>query len=117
MLRGGNQISIDKQFVALQNLSGQIASDSIGKAKGWQGADVVISQEPLSVEPKSFYPAPRNVVTSYSAELSWLFESVRDAFTDLEGYGFWKEEFFVHCHNKELLFIIKCPQRLWLRAK
>jgi len=107
MLRGGNQISIDKQFVALQNLSGQIASDSIGKAKGWQGADVVISEEPLSVEPKSFYPVPRNVVTSYSAELSWLFESLRDAYTDLEGYGFWKEEFFGRLGNSASRYLTR----------
>ena len=90
---------MQKQFIALQNLSKLIAFGSIGKAKTWQGADVVISDKPLSVDTDSFYPQSRSVVTSFASELSWLFENLRDAFMSLEGYGFWKEEFFGRLGN------------------
>jgi hypothetical protein len=93
------KISLHKQVAALELLSSKIASGEIGKAKDWQGADVVISQNPLEVEPNSFYPSPRNVVSSFSSELSWLFECLRDVFISLEGYGFWKEEFFGRIGN------------------
>jgi hypothetical protein len=46
----------------------------------WGGADIVISSNnPPKSEP-SFYPDPRYVVTRFSHELSWLFESLRDTF-------------------------------------
>lgn len=92
-------MSLHKQVVALELLSSKVASNSIGKANHWQGADVVISEKPLKIEPNSFYPAPRSVVTSFSSELSWLFESLRDLFIDLDGYGFWKEELFGRLGN------------------
>jgi hypothetical protein len=48
--------------------------------KEWGGADIVISSnDPPKSEP-SFYPDPRYVVTRFSHELSWLFESLRDIF-------------------------------------
>lgn len=88
-------------------LSSKIASNSIGRANHWQGADVVISELPLASEPNSFYPSPRSVVTSYSSELSWLFECLRDAFISLEGYGFWKEEFFGRLGNAANRFLAR----------
>lgn len=96
-----------KQAAALEILSRKIASGEIGKAKDWQGADVVISQNPLEVDPNSFYPSPRNVVTSFSSELSWLFENLRDTFINLEGYGFWKEELFGRFGNASNRFLAR----------
>jgi hypothetical protein len=58
---------VQKQFIALQNLSNLIAFGSIGKVKTWQGADVVISDKPLSVDTDSFYPQSRSVVTSFAS--------------------------------------------------
>ena len=47
----------------------------------WGGADVVISRKACPKETEEeFYPEPRYVTTSYSFELSWLFERLRDAF-------------------------------------
>ncbi len=50
----------------------------------WSGADVVItSQVHEKVVAGGFYPDPRTVVTIFSAEVSWLFERLRDAFSGL----------------------------------
>lgn len=50
-------------------------------ARQWGGADVVVTLPP-GPEPVTggFYPEPRYVVTQHAFELSWLFESLRDAF-------------------------------------
>lgn len=92
-------MTIDKKLAELQNLSQIISLDSWRTATNWQGADVVITEAPLPVTPNSFYPAPRSVVTEYAPELSWLFEQLRDLVNDLDGYGFWKEEFFGRLGN------------------
>ncbi|MBP9663106.1 MAG: hypothetical protein KBD94_00690 [Pyrinomonadaceae bacterium] len=50
----------------------------------WSGADVVItSQTQDRSQVGGFYPEPRTVVTRFSAEVSWLFERLRDAFSGL----------------------------------
>jgi len=47
----------------------------------WGGADVIISRKaPPKKSGEEFYPEQRYVITAYSLELSWLFESLRDAF-------------------------------------
>jgi hypothetical protein len=96
---------IQRKLADLQNLSLSISSDSWHKAENWQGADVVITRVPISVDPNSFYPGPRSVVTDYAPELSWLFEQLRDLVNNLEGYGFWKEEFFGRLGNAANRFI------------
>ena len=50
-------------------------------SRPWGGADVVISFRARPGDGKSsFYPAPRMVCTIHGHELSWLFDSLRDAF-------------------------------------
>jgi hypothetical protein len=62
-------MTIQRKLVDLQNLSLSISSDSWHKAENWQGADVVITKVPLSVDPNSFYPGPRSVVTDFALNL------------------------------------------------
>lgn len=69
----------------LTELSRQIDESDvkdIRAGRDWGGADVVIA--PVSIETSGgFYPEPRTVVTQFSREVSWLFEKLRDAFSDL----------------------------------
>ena len=63
----------------------------------WGGADVVIClREPPANREPGFYPEPRRVCSVHARELSWLFNSLRDAFaieslldgcTKIEFYG------------------------------
>lgn len=69
----------------LIELSRQIDEGNVKELRArrdWGGADVVIA--PISIEASGgFYPEPRTVVTQFSREVSWLFEKLRDAFSDL----------------------------------
>lgn len=67
----------------------------------WGGADVVISRKvPPKQSERGFYPEPRYVITSYSFELSWLFERLRNAFYAEERIdGCSKIEFFGRLAN------------------
>lgn len=83
----------------------------------WQGADVVILEKTPTQTIEGFYPGPRFVETQFAAELSWLFESCRDIFMSLEGYGSWKEEFFGRLGNmanraKERITPLSCQALL-----
>ena len=49
----------------------------------WGGADVVITPEPIPVNPDAFYPPPRQFVTPHGSEATWLFESLRDLLAPL----------------------------------
>ena len=75
----------------------------------WQGADVVITSKSPCIEEGGFYPAPRYVVTSHAAELSWLFEQVRDIFMEIDDYGYLKEEIFGRLGNIANRFLSKNP--------
>jgi len=92
-------MSLSKTIARLENISSAVASGKIGSAQPWQGADVVITEDLPVIQSDSFYPAPRFVVTKHVGQLSWLFEEARDAFIGLDGYGFWKEEFFGRLGN------------------
>ena len=71
----------------LDAIAADIAAGRIGQSEPWGGADVVISAHPAPAKSgEGFYPAPRFVVTPHVAELSWLFESLRDAFTSVIDY-------------------------------
>ena len=39
------------------------------------------------------------MVTAHPSELSWLFNSIRDIFSSLDGYAIWKEELFGRLGN------------------
>ena len=76
-------------------LAARIANGEIGAARPWGGADVSIVRRPRNGDPGSFYPDPNYVVTKHVAELSWLFEQLRDIFYQLGGDIFaWKYDFF-----------------------
>lgn len=68
----------------LDLLAKKLTQDSLPRAtQAWGGADVVIAlQETKKTDSDGFYPAPRYVVTEFTFELSWLFESLRDIFYD-----------------------------------
>ena len=85
----------------LDSLSKIVISGLSGKAKPWQGADVVVLNEIKlgNSEVDSFYPSPRFVVTEYVGEVSWLFEKLSRIFANEENYGAWKEEFFGRLGN------------------
>ena len=64
---------------ALRTIVG--SPDPLPRHRLWGGADVVISLRARPGDRKSsFYPAPRMVCTTHGHELSWLFDSLRDAF-------------------------------------
>jgi hypothetical protein len=78
----------------LDELSERIADGSVGTARPWGGAGVVVRRKPLPVRAESFYPDPRAVVTPFVGELSWLFERLWGVFrpaldhmTKLEFFG------------------------------
>jgi hypothetical protein len=91
----------NKVIAELDSLSKLVISGLSGKAKPWQGADVVITNELKlgNSEVDSFYPSPRFVVTEYVGEVSWLFEKLARIFVDEDNYGAWKEEFFGRLGN------------------
>lgn len=103
-------MNLAKSVAQLRRLSSEIASGKIGVSEPWQGADVEIRRDLQFVTASSFYPAPRVVVTEHVGELSWLFEKARDAFKGLDGYGFWKEEFFGRLGNSATRFINRHDQ-------
>ena len=78
----------------LDELALSVAANLWGKVDSWQGADVVILNEAPVHQPGGFYPDPFFVVTPYVGELSWLFTELRNVADELNGYRFWKEEFF-----------------------
>jgi len=44
----------------------------------WGGAGVVITVEPIPVNPDAFYPPHKQFVTKHPGEATWLFEKLRD---------------------------------------
>jgi len=96
-------------FGRLLNLSSEISSGQFGKSSLWQGADVVVASEPSVSKNAGFYPEPRYVVTSHAAELSWLFEQIRNIFMENEDYGVLKEEIFGRLGNTVNRFLSKNP--------
>ena len=84
---------------SIESLIERIHKGQIQHASLWQGADVVITSTPVIESQNSFYPGPRFVVTQYANSVSWIFESLKDVFITLEGYGAWKEEFFGRLAN------------------
>jgi len=105
------KVTVAKIVANLEKLSSEIASGHVGRSsEPWQGADVVITEDLPVVQSDSFYPTPRFVVTKHVGQLSWLFEEARDAFIGLDGYGFWKEEFFGRLGNSAIRFIRRHEQ-------
>ena len=92
-------MNLSRSIARLKGISSKVAAGNIGMAQPWQGADVIITEVLPVIPADSFYPAPRFVVTEHVGQLSWLFEEARDAFIGLDGYGFWKEEFFGRLGN------------------
>ena len=71
-----SSITIENARVALNQLKIDTTEKPIPKTSvAWGGANVVISEEPLS----SGY---REIVTPYALEISWLFTSLRNIFVD-----------------------------------
>jgi len=72
----------------VEDIVGTVEAGRFSRARRpWGGADVVISGTPPEPTGKpGFYPDPRYVVTQYDRELSWLFESLRDAFSEVIDY-------------------------------
>jgi len=104
------KVTLAKIVANLEKLSSEIASGHVGRSsEPWQGADVVITEDLPVIQSDSFYPAPRFVVTKHVGQLSWLFENLRDAFNNLEGYGFWKEEFFGRLGNAATRYLSRQP--------
>ncbi|MEO7672880.1 MAG: hypothetical protein ABIU09_02240 [Pyrinomonadaceae bacterium] len=72
---------------SLSHISRQIDETEIGLLRArhdWGGADVVITSHAKEVVSSDrFYPESRTVVTTFSKELSWLFERLRDAFSEM----------------------------------
>lgn len=84
-----------KTLEELERLGKALERSPLPRAREeWIGADVAITSEaPPEPSKESFYPEPRFVVTSYSLELSWLFEGVAQAF--------WAEERLDGCNKIE----------------
>jgi len=75
----------DNIKTALSDLSRTIDESDVKDIRAlrdWGGADVIVAH--VSIEMSGgFYPEPRTVVTQFSREVSWLFEKLRDVFSDL----------------------------------
>lgn len=102
-------MKLSKSVKLLEILSSEIVLGKISIADPWRGADVEIRDNLPAVSADSFYPTPRFVITEHVGQLSWLFENVRDAFRNLEGYGFWKEEFFGRLGNAATRYLSRQP--------
>lgn len=98
-------MSLKSTFARLEKLTSEISVGNFGSSEPWQGGDVVIRTDRPTTSPDTFYPPPRFVVTEFVGQLSWLFEKARDAFKSLDGYGFWKEEFFGRLGNSANRYI------------
>lgn len=83
----------------LEALSRKVASNGIGQARPWGGADVVVCTVAPTLTKGGFYSDPRYVETRYVAEISWMFEQIRNIFWNHPGYGAWKEELFGRLGN------------------
>jgi hypothetical protein len=90
---------MDEIIQSLNELENQIKQGSIGRSRPWGGADVVIGPPPSPIQTEnSFYPDSRYVATVHFAELSWLFEQLRDRFTKgIDGAN--KSEFYGRLAN------------------
>lgn len=98
MMQFENQ-KLKDAYLKLEHLDQKIISNQFKLVKPWQGAGVIISKQPSPTSSNTFYPDPRHLVTSYVESASWVFESIRDIFIELDGYGSWKEELFGRLAN------------------
>lgn len=90
-----NSKSADQVTDDVRALSARVARGEIGTARAWGGADVCIVRRPRKPSESSWGSEPKYVVTKYVAELSWLFEELRDIFYQLGGdIAGWKYDFF-----------------------
>lgn len=70
----------------VEAIARRVSAGRFGRRRPWGGADVAIVAESPEPRPDHFYPDPRFVVTPHVRELSWLFESLRDAFAGTMDY-------------------------------
>ena len=82
----------------LNHIAETVRRGEIGVAKPWVGADVKICEK-APLPSNRLYPDLRFVETRFVGELSWLFTRLRDVFSNIDGYGQWKEEFFGRLGN------------------
>lgn len=74
---------IKKTLAELSRLIDEKQIAGLRTRREWSGAEVVITAHPHETRSAGGYPEPRTVVTNFSAEVSWLFERLRDAFSGL----------------------------------
>lgn len=92
-------MKFEKRRNDLIKLSQLIKEDKISKAdREWGGADVIITNRQPELSKNNFYPEPRYVVTKFSLELSWLFNQLKDIFSELID-GMTKIEFYGRLAN------------------
>ncbi len=95
----------DKRKEWLMILKQQIEEGFIQKAETeWGGADVAVVKEYPETRKDGFYPDPQFVVTSFSLELSWVLEQLRDIFSDALDYMN-KYEFYGQLANAAVKYI------------
>jgi len=95
---------------SIESLADRVESGRVGRSRPWGGADVGIVEVAPPPRETQFYPDPRYVETPHVAELSWLFEELLQIFRELDGFGFWKEEFFGRLGNVAEKFHSVCPE-------
>lgn len=77
-----------------------ISRQGAGTAKPWMGAEVIICEKAPKATANSWQPDKRYVETIYVGQLSWLFNKLKEVFSQLDGYGhIWKEEFYGRLGN------------------
>ncbi len=96
-------VDFSEKGKALDALSRKLLNEPIPTAKEWGGADVVITSRQPETPGGGFYPEPRYVVTPNAQQLSWLFNQLRDVFSDLYD-GTTKIEFFGRLANAALRY-------------
>lgn len=100
----------------LERLRVLVSSGQAGRARYWSGADVVISGTYIELEPSSFYPSPRLVVTCHASAVSWLFHKLNQVLSNLEDFGLLKEQVFMRLADvvdtRSVIFIDETSQSL-----
>jgi hypothetical protein len=101
--------NLDLARKQLQDAAEQVLRGSVPDVDNWQGADVVITDQPAQPPRETgFYPPPRTVFTVHARKLSWLFENLADTFMPfLDGAS--KIEFFGRLANAANRYLDAVP--------
>lgn len=101
---------MEQTFRKLDGLESLIQAGEWGVGSSQRYADVALVMRRPPNRADSFDPEDRYVVTRYVAEIGWCFDQIREIFSELEGYGNWKEELFGRLGNMVNWILTRKPE-------